>query len=258
MSYLSGLIVATTAFFLAIRHLQQTAGHYYDLVAIIMVLGGTVAVGIMTLPWRAIRDFSQVTFLLFGIKHTDERAVISQCVQFVSSGPGTAVLPGVPGAVLRDGDELISLGFSADKIAEILDTRIGEAFERLHKIVNSVRALSKYPPAFGLMGTVLGLVSLMRAVSAGLEARQTGVQMAVALTATLYGLVVANLVVAPAGELLLRLVLEEKKLADVALRAVLLKVSRANPLEAQELLNSFVSEKNRVNIIQLAQTGKAA
>lgn len=259
MSYLLGLLVGTTAFFLALRQLQQGIDHYYDVVAMVMVLGGTLAVAVITLPWHGIRDFFRAAQLLLGVRRSVEKQVVRQCILFVSSPLNTpTMLRGITGSVLKDGDELISLGFSAQKIEEILDTRISESFERLHKIVNAIRSLSKYPPAFGLMGTVLGLVSLMRAVSAGLEARQTGVQMAVALTATLYGLVVANILVAPAGELLLRVVLDEKKMAEIALRAVLLKISGANPLEAQEMLNSFVSESNRANVIQLQSEGKAA
>lgn len=53
------------------------------------------------------------------------------------------------------------------------------------------------------MGTVLGLVNLMRGISAGLDAKDTGVQMAVALVATFYGLIFANLIVNPAGEAIL-------------------------------------------------------
>lgn len=259
MPYVVGLLLASIGFFLALNHLRQPLGVYYDVVAVIMVVGGTGAVAVMTLPWQSMREMVHAFQIFLGFKRTDEKALVASCLQFITSAPSlNSNIGGLPGNVLRDGDELISLGFTVDKIQEILETRIGESFDRLHKINNALRGLAKYPPAFGLMGTVLGLVSLMRAVSAGLEARQTGVQMAVALTATLYGLVVANLFVSPAGEMLLKIILDEKRMAEIALRAVLLKVDRANPLEAQEVLNSFVSERNRVSVIQVESAGKAA
>jgi chemotaxis protein MotA len=259
MPYIIGLILATIGFLSALNHLRQPMGVYYDVVAVIMVIGGTTAVGIMTLPWQSLRDVLYCFQLFLGLKRTDEKRLVSSSLQFITSPPSpTNAVTGPAGTVLRDGDELISLGFTPEKIQEILETRIGESFDRLHKINNALRGLAKYPPAFGLMGTVLGLVSLMRAVSAGLEARQTGVQMAVALTATLYGLVVANLLVSPAGEILLKTILDEKRMAEIALRAVLLKVNRANPLEAQEVLNSFVAENNRVSVIQVDNAGKVA
>jgi chemotaxis protein MotA len=164
----------------------------------------------------------------------------------------------VSGEVLRDGAELMSLGFSKEKIHAILEERILQSFERAQKIANAVRALSKYPPAFGLAGTVLGLVTLMRKVSEGADAKQTGLMMAIALMATFYGLLTSNLLINPTGENMNKTALAERKNAEIALHAVLLAVDRVSLLEAQEVLNSYVSHDQRVNVISSSTEAEAA
>jgi hypothetical protein len=76
------------------------------------------------------------------------------------------------------------------------------------------------------------------------------ITMAIALVATLYGLLTANLFINPAGERILNRTLFEAKEGELALQAVLL-ASRGTPiLQSQEFLNSFVPDDSRVNILQ--------
>lgn len=159
------------------------------------------------------------------------------------------ISPGLPGQVLKDGAELISLGLNGEKIQMILQERVHQATERKNRVANTLKSLAKYPPAFGLAGTVLGLVSLMRSVSAGATAKDTAVEMAIALVATMYGILTANLVVNPAGESVAKDAIEEMKEAEIAVQAVLLAVNRTSILESQEMLNSFVLPQDRVNVL---------
>jgi chemotaxis protein MotA len=100
-----------------------------------------------------------------------------------------------------------------------------------------------------LVGTVLGLVSLMRALADSQGAQETGLRMAVALVATLYGLLLSNLVINPAGEQVSRLASEVKKDSGIALQGILLASERTSLLESQELLNCFVSPEFKVNFL---------
>ncbi len=246
-----GLFVAATAFFMAVTHLNQPAGVYYDFVAFVMVIGGTAAVSVITFPWQYRHESLQALKALFNQSEHNTKLLLAEAINFVRQRGGQVNVQtrGLPGLVLRDGAELISLGVHLDKIHEILETRVVHKVQRLRKVGASIRALAKYPPAFGLAGTVLGLVSLMRAVSAGADAKETGVAMAIALIATFYGIVVSNLLINPAGELIMNYALEEQKRAEIALQAVLLANSETNALEAQELLNSFVSPEDRIDVI---------
>jgi chemotaxis protein MotA len=79
--------------------------------------------------------------------------------------------------------------------------------------------------------------------------------MAIALVATFYGLLIANLLVNPAGELILKKAQEEEELAEIAIQTLLLMNSKASQLEALETINSYVPlhERADVNNISLSE-----
>jgi flagellar motor component MotA len=68
--------------------------------------------------------------------------------------------------------------------------------------------------------------------------------------ATFYGLLVSNLLVNPAGEHMQRVAYEERKRAEIALHSIVLMAEGATLLEAQEILNSYVSKEKRVNLLE--------
>jgi chemotaxis protein MotA len=250
MSFVLGLAIAIGAIFFSVQNLGQSFLSYYDFVAFAMVIGGTVAVSVMLLPFDSWRDIFYAIRSVFEKPVKVRRKLLLASLDLVHKAQVSArieavTFPGIAGQVLKDGAELINLGFAVEKIEGILLERIRHRRLQGQKIAKTVRNLSKYPPAFGLAGTVLGLVHLMRGISEGIDPTETGVRMAIALVATLYGLLVANLVVNPVGEVQQKYVEDEGHMAEVALQAVLLAAERTPALEAQELLNSFVPEAER-------------
>jgi len=258
MLYLIGIGLALLSITFSVFHLKQTPSTYVDLVAIAVVIGGSVAVSIMTLPFEHWKEIVAGLRGLFTKRESSQKNILIESFALVRaivngvSRPQT-VLTGLSGDILRDGAELIELGFPSEKIKSILEERIHQASENSQHIANSFRLLAKYPPAFGLLGTVLSLVSVMRAVSTGADAHETGMRMAVALVATLYGLLVANLLISPAGESILKNSVAERKEAEIALQAVLLASERVSLLEAQEMLNSYVPKHDRLSMLRSEQ-----
>lgn len=253
MFYLSGLLIATSSMIAVIFHLQQSYTSYWDFVAFAMVLGGTMAVATIIAPWDIYKDLGRNIRRLFIYVAPSQRDFLKLCLEVVAQRGGGMkdfkVDPSRPEQrILRDGMELISLGFSTEKIEIVLKERVYQANERNNRVSAMIRSLSKYPPAFGLAGTVFGLVHLMRGVSEGMNAKETGVRMAIALVATLYGLMVANLFVNPAGELINRFAKMDELLAEMAIQAILLARENTPILEAQEMLNSFVDVDQRIDM----------
>jgi chemotaxis protein MotA len=254
MIYLAGLGIAFLSIVASILHLHQSIFSYFDLVAFFVVLGGTGAVAVITLPWDCKAEIKDSLKKLAFSRASDQQALLTETFQVIESiGNGRLHIeittPGLPGEVLKHGCELIRLGFDSDKIELILSEKIKHAVQRSYKVANAFRSLAKYPPAFGLVGTVLGLVSLMRALADSQGAQETGLRMAVALVATLYGLLLSNLVINPAGEQVSRLASEVKKDSGIALQGILLASERTSLLESQELLNCFVSPEFKVNFL---------
>jgi chemotaxis protein MotA len=254
MLYLGGLLFAIGCIIAAMKHLGQSVTMLWDYVAFFVVFGGTAAVGAITLPWRDWPMLKHLAKTLMVSKTSRRKEYLQHSLDFVSGagGGGNLNLPSsksLPLQVLRDGAELMNLGFQKSIIEEVLTERVYHYGEQGRRIANKVRSLSKYPPAFGLAGTVLGLIHLMGGISSGMSPRETGVRMAVALLATFYGLIVANLFVNPLGERIQEIVDQEAMLAEVGVRAVALASEGVHRLEAQEILNSFVHRDDRIDAL---------
>lgn len=256
-----GIAVATVSFLFAARHLNQSIGSYYDLVALLVVLGGTIAVSLMLIPWNMGKEiFTSLAHLIKGSPVRTDR-ILLDCIESIKAGRSTLSEENknhIFGHLMRDGFELIGLGFTHQQVQTILKDRLYTFGKRRRKIANAIRNLSKYPPAFGLMGTVLGLVNVMRGVSIGMDGKQTSLEMAVALVATMYGLVVANLFINPAGEIILKRTLEDEAHGDLAITALDMYQQGRSLLETQEALNSFAIDSDRVNILKTMDQSEAA
>lgn len=254
MFYLISVGLAFISLIVALLHLGQTFNAYVDLVAFAVVFGGTTAVSFAVLPFSLGKDFTRALSQLWKPEKWDSQIIAQEGLRFVQSARNGArefqpQIEGIAGDVLRDGMELITLGFGRDKVEKILSERVYQAFERNQRVAQSLRSLAKYPPAFGLTGTVFGLVTLMRSVANGAGAKETGIQMAIALVATMYGLLISNIVINPAGESVQKFANEDRKRGETSLEAVLLAVDGASLLEAQEVLNSHLIPEKRVSVL---------
>ncbi len=261
MSYVLGVIAGFIAIQLSLVFLDQSYNLYFDDVALTMVIGGTLAVGLVSAPWQHREYFFKVLFgVLFGIQKSQKKQIF-EALQFIRN-PNSFIKKSpknIAEELYIDGGELIHLNFSTEDIQAILSERLHQLVAKRHQIAEFFHNLSKYPPAFGLVGTVLGLVNLMRAISEGLDPSQTGTKMALALVATLYGLLMANFIVAPIGEAFSKQVEKERFLGEIALQAIVLAADKESLLKSQEMLNSYISRKSRVNILsQVVNEGISA
>jgi chemotaxis protein MotA len=254
------LVIATVAFYAALKHLNQSIENYFDFVAFMIVLGGTAAVGLVLFPWEYRKDALRAMLMVLDSEHAKYRKTVRQCLYLLQHGAGSAEQirfdkKALSGEVLTQGLELLSLSFTNERFEAIMRERIFHSAKRTRRVANALRSLSKYPPAFGLAGTVLGLVNIMRGLNQGLDAKQTALEMAIALVATFYGLLTANLFINPAGELIMKKAQEEEDLAEIALQTLLLLNAKASNLEAQEMINSYVpaNERAEMHNITLAE-----
>jgi chemotaxis protein MotA len=247
------ILVAAVSIYLSIYHLGQQIFSYFDYVAFVMVFGGTLAVSIVTFPWEYKKDLFHALTTLFGKEQIRYKEVIRLCLVLIRRG--SKEIPNLKLSrnsayerLLLDGNDMLELSFNQDRLEQILREKLFQSSKRYRRVANSLRSLAKYPPAFGLSGTVLGLVNIMRGLNNGLDAKQTAMEMSLALVATFYGLLLANLIINPAGELVLKKAHEEEELGELVLQTLLMLNKETSLLEAQEVLNSLVPDEHRIDI----------
>ncbi len=245
MNLLLGFIVVSSGFMFALGHLNQSVSTYWDIIAFSMVVIGTLSVAIITGP--PLRVLVILRFLFQGLRNGSglREDTINNSINLFKGNIPNGQVKRFDQKVLVDGLELLRLGYPTDKIEMILKQRIENHIDDAVTVGAWVRGLSKYPPAFGLAGTVLGLIHLMHGLSDGSGPRETGMRMAIALVATLYGIIVANIFVNPIGDRLMSKAKEDYNLATISLETILMISKKTNMITAIEKLNNYMPNKFR-------------
>lgn len=254
MNFIIGFALALLGLAAASSHLQQGINSYWDFVAFAVVFCGTLAVLIMTRPKVSLNFLSRNFFeYLFGMKKK-KVAFIKRCFTAVNAKQlPDADIKKIEEKLIVDGLEMIDLGFSREKIEEILLDRYFQYKKSISAISSWIKRCAKYPPAFGLGGTVLGLIHLMKGISSGADPKETGLRMAVALVATFYGLLLSNLVLNPASEAMNEKLKSDEELVEAAIKTIFLIKDESNLIEAQEVLNTYLNdEKEKLNFMNIA------
>lgn len=257
MKILVGTFTISIGFYLALWHLNQGLGNFFDFVALVLVVLGSFAVCYMTMPsLRFSKIFETIKASIFSNVSSKRELLAKDLVKSLKN-QGSSIETKTSSllfsyGIYNDGLEMIDLGFEKDKIKELLEKRVAQYASDTMKVANWLKSVAKYPPAFGLMGTVMGMVHLMRGLSNGVGSEETGVRMAVALIATFYGIILANVLFSPLGERIKEELQESVTLAELAMEGVFLNIEKSNLLEVQEELNSYLPEVNRINIISEA------
>jgi chemotaxis protein MotA len=246
MKYVVGLFIAVVGFILGSQHLNQGMEAYWDYVAFSVVVLGTFAVMLITFPAAPMKLLFVRFVQKFFLPSNSVKKHVENCFEIYR----TRRVKGKPGNIeekmLHDGLEMLALGFRQEQIMDILSQRFEIYSKRINMLSAWFRRGAKYPPAFGLAGTILGLIHLMRGIAAGIDPKETGLRMAVALVATFYGLLLSNLLLNPLGEWLHEEVKRDEIKAEVSLRTIMLVLEGATLVEAHEMLSSFMGgEKMR-------------
>ena len=96
---------------------------------------------------------------------------------------------------LRTGVQLVIDGAPVEDIVELMQWRIARLKAREAAEAQIFRSMAMYAPAFGMLGTLLGLVNMLQGLQADFQT--IGANMAVAMLTTLYGILLANLIFKP-------------------------------------------------------------
>ena len=176
---------------------RMTPGTFLDPAALAIVLGGTMAATVLRTPARdlvralaALRTLPRARFdaepLLAQVA---AQARIAQKLGVVALDRSVIADPDLAAAITAIVD-----GHAAADVAAALEQRRLDRIARHRAAADCWAGVAETAPAMGMIGTLIGLVAMFTRMT---DAKAIGAAMAVALLATLYGALVANLVAAP-------------------------------------------------------------
>ena len=141
---------------------------------------------------------------------------------------------------LKDGVQMVVDGYSLDEVSEIMETRI-EYREKREKVqTDMLKAMGDLAPAWGMVGTLIGLVLMLAGFGGEGGADNLGGGMAAALITTLYGAVFANLFFLPMAQKMGNKTTMTSMPASLLVEAARLIHQKKHPLIIREKLNSFI------------------
>ena len=110
-----------------------------------------------------------------------------------------------------------------------------------HAEAQLFRVMAGFAPAFGMLGTLVGLVNLLFLLGDG-DMTAIGRQMAMALMTTFYGVLLANLLFKPVAVKLERRTEQRLVLLNTIMQGISMMSQKRSPSMMRETLNAFVAE----------------
>lgn len=144
---------------------------------------------------------------------------------------------------LGKGIRLIVDGTDPELVRDILENELSHKEERDKKRIRFWQDMGSYGPAWGMLGTLLGLVNMMRAM--GTDASAIGEGMALALITTLYGSVLANWICIPTARKLEKSSAQECLAMEIVIEGVLSIQAGENSRIIKEKIKSIMDLEER-------------
>jgi chemotaxis protein MotA len=263
-----GIISGLGVIALSVHLVSEDVSIFVNGAGLLIVLGGTLSAALVTFSFRELKTLGRIGRSALRRPFDDTAELIVEIIQFVNETKSnrTAIqqnMDRVNNLFLREGLQLIVDRVSSDKIVSILVERMLVIKDEHAMSVRMLRTLGKYPPAFGMMGTVIGLVAVLQGLGGALGAGNLGPAMAVGLITTLYGLLASNLFFVPmADNLMLKSAIDLKKRKIVS-QAVVMISQGEKAAAIQDSLNSMTKPSQRRDVLglggaELPQDGQKA
>lgn len=227
----------------------NSLGLIFNAHAIILVFGGTAGSVLLSYPspiivqaFRAMRVFlfpgsrpeaTNVIRLLMRLSEKAKR-------QGVESIEADLVAIRIP--FLTNGIRMLLDGLPADMLRSNLIKEIRFSRDRHAQVANVFRSAASYAPIFGLLGTLVGVVQVLTTLT---DPKTIGASMAIAMTATFYGIFAANFLFLPVAGRLNVYAQEETFLQELMIEGILSIQQGEVPAMAMRKLQAFAEAHKR-------------
>lgn len=220
---------------------------FINLPGLLIVLAGTIAAVFLSYPLRDIKQGLKSIKLIFLYeslnpqKAADEIIAVAKMWFHRDSIAIENVIDSINNSYLKTGFQLIVDRTSTDDILALLKWRIARLRAKEKAESNIFHTMSSYAPAFGMLGTLIGLINMFQIIELRDISAITS-NMAVALITTFYGLLLANLVFNPIAVKLERRTEQRIMIMGMVMEGITLIAERRTPSFVRETLNSFIAD----------------
>lgn len=230
---------------------------FLDLPSLIMVLGGTFAATFISYEPRYVFLAIKLIGRLFWAPKVGRNILTAEVGRIIKWGY-TVQRSGLPALeaeakkaaradrFLSFGMDMVIAGYTGQEVREILTNTIETSFVRNTIQANILRAIASTCPAFGMIGTLIGLIIMLDGMGGNPE--QLGAGLAVALITTLYGVIFARMIFLPAANKIQQREEIVRFRNYLVAEGLCLLADRKSPRYIQDRMNSFLDPAIHYNL----------
>jgi len=246
-----GLVLAFVLLGWSLTAGSSDLGLFMDAPALVMVAGGTFAVTLVHFRAADLQGIARVMARAVLFRLPSPAQEIERIIAYANLARREgllaleAKLQEVDDRFFSKGIQLVIDGFSAETVRDIMDLELSWQHQRHSAGKRMLDQMGTMAPAFGMIGTLVGLVQMLSNLS---DPSMIGAGMAKALLTTFYGAVLANVVFIPlAGKLDVR-AKEEALLRELMIEGIAAIQSGEKPQLIKEKLKGFLPPSTREGV----------
>lgn len=254
---IAGLLVGVGLFLLSIVLSTDNATIFLSIPSLTLVLGGTLANAFISYEPDSVLESLRDIGRMFGknvvranVVRDEARRVVEWSRVFQTHGirglENHLRETGTLDPLLKFGVKLVVDGYRPDEVRDMMSNLVESEYFRRSSRVVVLRNMASTAPAFGMVGTLVGLVIMLDGLASNPSALGGG--LAVALLTTLYGVLLARLLFQPAADK----TLEREKLnrfrSYLLLEGFVMIAEGRRPLFVETRMNSFLDPANQIAV----------
>ena len=235
--------------------------NFMDMPSVLITIGGTIAAVIASYPMRLLLDIPKHILVCFRGNQYNIPKLVDQIVDLAMVARQSGLLAleeranDIKNPFFREGVLMIVDANDPDKVRYLLEKEMDDMMTRHDEAAGIYEKASAYAPAFGMIGTLVGLINMLKGlnVDGGGASSSLGQDMAVALITTFYGCILSNLVFHPIAKKL-RIRQSEEELYCSTIVEGLISIQRGeNPKFIREHLLSCMKQSQQKKFLLKSQ-----
>ncbi len=254
---LVGLLVALGLFLGAIFISTDNWYIFFSGASFILVVGGTLASTFISYEPRYVLLSLKLLYRIF-MSSKIGRNLLKTEVGRIIKWSYTVQKKGLPALeietqkavrgdkFLKFGIDMVVSGYTGEEVRQILTNTIDTTYARNTVQVSILRNMAASAPAFGMIGTLIGLIIMLD--SMGGDPSMLGKGLAVALLTTLYGVLFARLILSPVADKVQQREQIVRFRNFLVAEGLSLLAERRSPRYIQDRMNSFLDPSLHFNI----------
>jgi chemotaxis protein MotA len=232
--------------------LEGSLGAFLNLPSCLIVIMGTLFVTISCFSFGDVFSSMSVIYKTVLFKPKATHSVVTKLLKFSEAARKVIVLKDLE-SILKEqrfdhffskGIIMMVDGMAIDAIDKNLAQEINSNISQYNKVILIIRKAAETAPAMGLIGTLIGLVQMLRNLS---NPSELGSAMAVSLLTTFYGAVLSYMFFFPLASKVEHNAKEEALLQMLYLKTIISISKKENPRHLENTLNSLLGASNKIN-----------